>query len=227
MRIGRIYKIISTQGNDCYVGSTFNTVRDRFKEHKRGYIKWKNGKTGKCSVYNMFNDYDISNCKCILIKEYEVVDKRHLEVYETLWIKKLKSINKLEPCGGILKKEQDKQYAENNRERHRERGRIYRENNKEKIKDKYQKNKESIKIKVKLYRENNIEIVKNNKKKYYEKNKDKINEKNRNYNKELINCQICDCEITKGFYSKHRRTIKHRTNLRDQIREITEVLDNL
>lgn len=44
MKIGRIYKVISTQSNDCYIGSTFDEIRNRFTSHKEKYASWRNGK---------------------------------------------------------------------------------------------------------------------------------------------------------------------------------------
>lgn len=54
MVIGRVYKIISSQGNEVYVVNTLNTTRNKFSEHKRDYNKWKNYKHGKCKLFEMF-----------------------------------------------------------------------------------------------------------------------------------------------------------------------------
>ena len=125
MVIGRIYKIISTEGNEVYVGSTFNTTRNRFSQHKGDYTKWKsdNVKYSKhnVSVNKLFEKYGKDKCKIILIKEYDVLDRLHLEVYETLWIYKLKSINNLIPFG--IKKLWSKQYREQNKEKINTKGR--------------------------------------------------------------------------------------------------------
>ncbi len=94
MKTGRIYKIISAQGNEIYIGSTFNTLRDRFKCHKRDFNTYKQGKHKYIASFDLFDKYGIDNCSIILIKEYEVCDRIHMEAYEQLWINKLKSINK-------------------------------------------------------------------------------------------------------------------------------------
>ena len=129
MKVGRVYKIIARQGDEVYVGSTFNTTRDRFRKHKDDYKRWKDDGMKKVLVYDMFDKYGPDNCLMVLIQEYEVIDRRHLEVYENLWIKKLKSINNKEPCGGILRKQ-------------------YYKNNKDKIKQYYEDNKDKINEKV-------------------------------------------------------------------------------
>ena len=90
MKTGRIYKITHNQSDICYVGSTFNTVRQRFMTHK------KSGKYNKRKpiIVKYLNQYGKKNFTCVLIKEYQVVDRRHLFAYEQLWINKLNCINK-------------------------------------------------------------------------------------------------------------------------------------
>jgi hypothetical protein len=84
MKIGKIYKIIHTQSNICYVGSTFDELRNRFRKHKNDL---------NCSISKYFTKFGIENFKIILIKEYEVIDRKCLQAFEQLWINKLKSIN--------------------------------------------------------------------------------------------------------------------------------------
>ncbi|GMF38340.1 unnamed protein product [Phytophthora lilii] len=96
--IGKIYKIIHNQSNIIYIGSTFNDLKGRFAQHKADYKRKHN-----ISIYEYFERYGIENFKIILIKEYEVIDRRHLEVYEQLWINKLKPINKAPVVEFLLK----------------------------------------------------------------------------------------------------------------------------
>lgn len=105
MTIGRVYKIIHNQSDICYIGSTFNTTRDRFRVHKYDYKQGNNS----CSISKYFEKYGVKNFKMILIKEYEVIDREHLEAYEQLWINKLNCVNK--QCAfQPLKKERIKIY---------------------------------------------------------------------------------------------------------------------
>ena len=146
MVIGRIYKIISGQGNECYVGSTFDELNYRFRGHKRKYQLWKKKLiNNKTTSFQLFEKYGMNNCKCILIKEYDVIDRKHLEAYETLWICKLKKnvVNKQFPfC--IMKLSQKLQHK------------LYYEKNKEKLKNKSRKryeenkNEENMKKKEKI-----------------------------------------------------------------------------
>jgi hypothetical protein len=141
--IGRIYKIICTQSNDIYIGSTFNTLRQRLYRHKSQY---NNGQ--KYSLISYFDKYGIDNFKIILIKEYEVADKKHILAYEQLWINKLKPINKNHTYH--IDKINRSQYL--NRKRN-----YYKENKDTKIKEYLEKNKDKIKAQRKEYKEKNKE----------------------------------------------------------------------
>jgi hypothetical protein len=220
------------------VGSTFNTVRDRFKQHKQLFIAWEKNKTNFCSVFSMFEKHGFDNCRMILIKEYEVCNRRHLEIYETLWMKKLKSINKIEPCGGLLKKKQEQQWRERNKdhltqyfknhyeencERIKEREKQYYEKNKERIKKRekqfYEKNKEMINENRKPYEKQYREANKEHYKKYREVNKEHLKQINKEYreaNRESINQKKkhtieCDCgrQVTAVHLARHKKTKVH------------------
>ncbi|GMF64051.1 unnamed protein product [Phytophthora fragariaefolia] len=113
--LGKNYKIIHNQSNIIYIGSSFNELKGKFAQHKADYKR-----KHRIPIYEYFEQNGIENFKIVLIKEYEVVDRRHLEVYEQLWINKLKPINKA-PVVELLHKECRKQslkkYYENNKEK--------------------------------------------------------------------------------------------------------------
>jgi hypothetical protein len=122
--IGRIYKIVSSQSEECYIGSTLNTLTHRFYRHKCHYKEWKNGNGNRTAAnsFLLFKKYGVETCKILLIKEYEVVDREHLEAYETLWINKTKNkVNKMCPFSlsnyGEHKKKYDANYYQQNKER--------------------------------------------------------------------------------------------------------------
>lgn len=56
MRIGRIHEIITTQGNECYVGSTFNTAEDCFREKDLNikYIHYYVYKSKNTCIHELF-----------------------------------------------------------------------------------------------------------------------------------------------------------------------------
>jgi hypothetical protein len=223
-KIGKIYKIIyigNENININYIGSTLNTLRDRWYGHKGGFKEWLKNKKTKCSIYDYFEKYDIKKFKIFLINEYKVYDRKHLLMYEQLWINKIiNNININNPFP-ILIKEQKKQYYENNKDKLNEKNKEYRENNKDKIKEYYENNKdknknkeyyENNKDKNKEYRENNKDKIKEKNKEYRENNKDKIKEYRENNkdkikeyyenNKDKLN------EKNKEYYENNKDKIK-------------------
>ena len=178
---GHIYKIIcNLDSSFCYIGSTFNQLRQRWQGHKQDY----KDKKGKLSIHEYFEKYGIENFKIIKIKSYNVIrehkkDYKHLHAYETLWISKTKNcVNKLLPFNPLKK------------ERKKEIDKKYRENNKEKIK---------------IYQKNNKDKIREYKKKYKKNNKEKI----KDYNSQKWYCSLCDKNMTIGYKSNHLKTKKH------------------
>jgi hypothetical protein len=92
-KTGRVYKVIASQGNECYAGSTFDQLRSRLFQHKKDYKRWKEGKDRFCKVFHLFDKYGIETCTILLICEYPVNDRKQLQAYEALWIGKLRPIN--------------------------------------------------------------------------------------------------------------------------------------
>lgn len=151
--LGKIYKIIHNQSNIIYVGSTNNTLRQRWQEHKRHFT---NEKSRKLSIHEYFERYGIDNFKIILIKEYEVIDRKHLEAYEQLWISKLKAINKqnlLLPKFIRLEEMKKRNKSDEYKIKKNERSKKDYNENKDKYSDKarkyYEKNKDILKTKIK------------------------------------------------------------------------------
>ena len=99
-KIGYIYKIICNHSNDVYVGSTFNRLSDRLRQHISHYSIWSSGTVNEVnehvcvSIYPYFEKYGVSNFTIVPIKQYEVIDRKHLMMYEQIWINKLKCVNK-------------------------------------------------------------------------------------------------------------------------------------
>lgn len=199
--IGRVYKIIVNCSNECYVGSTIQECRARWQEHKYRYNNFKDGDR-KITCYELFDKYGIENCKIILIKEYEVADKTHLEAYEQLWINKLRAINKQNPF--CIKKLWAKQYKEKNGEIMKQKSREY-----------HQKHKEERNKKHKEYVQKNKEKISQQKKEYHQKHREEILQKN----KEKITCE-CGVEIVKMALSRHKRTKNHRITMTLQIKPV-------
>lgn len=202
MMIGKIYKIIHTQSNICYVGSTFDALRNRFRKHKNDL---------NCCINEYFIKFSIENFRIILIKEYVVCDRTHLEAYEQLWINKLKSINKRQTFKPLKKqfenlrlkqydnKEYKKQYYIENKDKLTEKMKENYIKNKDKNQEKFdcecggkyifQHKSRHQKSQIHLHFINNTKPVE-------KKATDKIK------------C-ICGSEYSRTNKNKHIKTIKH------------------
>jgi hypothetical protein len=86
MVIGKVYKIITSKSDECYIGSTFGTIENRFEDHKWGYT----GRKREVSLYGLFDDNGIDSCQIVLIRDYDVFDQLGLFVWEAFWIDKTK-----------------------------------------------------------------------------------------------------------------------------------------
>ena len=105
---GTVYRIIClTHPGIQYIGSTFNQLRWRWQSHKKDYKQYLKGIGGEISIFPYFTELGIENFKIIKIKDYIVyaehkLDKKHLSVYEQLWINKLKCVNKIAAFNPLL-----------------------------------------------------------------------------------------------------------------------------
>lgn len=190
-KFGRIYKIITFESPEIYIGSTFDSLRNRFRSHKNGFKSWSKpeSKILKCAVYDMFKNYGVEKCKIILVKEYQVVDKLQLQALEQLWMNKEKVVSINKQCSfQILGRQQRKNYRETNKDKIKQIQNEYRKRNHEKIREYkkgyYEENYKKIRDYKKNYREKNKEIIKEKKKLHYEKNRETIHTKNKKYYEE-------------------------------------------
>ena len=205
--IGRIYKVQHLDSNLCYIGSTCNAVRDRWRSHKKDFGQWikDNQKVRTISLYPYLEQYGIDRFKMLLIKEYEIVDKNQLRVYEQLAINRTKSCCNMRAALQLVNTncmakhytqliaEHKREYRKVNKVMIAEKRREYRKVNKvmitEKQSDRYQENQQAIRGK---------------KNEYYQKNKQSI------LAKAAIKV-ICECgiESRKDNLSRHQKSAKH------------------
>ena len=176
---GKIYQIIAPD-NSKYIGSTISTLTARFGNHRRAYKSWKDGKQKNTTVFELFDNHGVENCKIELIENYPCNSKQELERREGEIIKTTVCINQV--IAGRTSKEyrQDnkdilsnkfKEFYENNKERELSRTRQY-----------YIKNKDQVKERMKLYAHENIDKLRERKRKYREENPEKIREQKRKWN---------------------------------------------
>lgn len=70
---GRIYKIFNVKTDDIYIGSTIQTLKDRFKAHKSNAKLNKNG-----LLYDCMRDIGIDAFSIELIEEIDISNKKQL-----------------------------------------------------------------------------------------------------------------------------------------------------
>jgi len=162
---GKIYKITSKQTDDVYIGSTTQLLNDRFTRHK-----FQNkGSSAKLIKYD--------DCIIELIEDYPCKTKEELLWRERYYFDTIKCININRPViTNDEKKERNRIYAIENKERKEELRKKTYKYDKEKRHNEYENNKESYLKKCKEYYENNKERKRETGKEWYEKNKEYVSD---------------------------------------------------
>jgi hypothetical protein len=177
---GKIYKIVNTENNNIYYGSTIQPLHKRLNEHRN--------KHNNCMSKNLC--VDLYNCSIVLVENFECNSKEELLMRERFYIENNVCVNKIKrPIvskeeqrqredewhknkGVEYNREKSKRWLENNKEKHNKRGLEWYHNNKDKRKEWYQKNIDKRKIQMKQNQEKNIESKKEYDKKRYREQKE-------------------------------------------------------
>jgi hypothetical protein len=110
--IGRIYKIVSSECDGCYIGSTTLQLSRRFSVHKSDYKRYVAGKSNYVTSYDVIKFADAS---IELIHEGVFDSKEDLESFEGEIIRT--TPNAVNKCiAGRTRQEYDQQYYQDNRE---------------------------------------------------------------------------------------------------------------
>ena len=158
---GKIYQVVAPDGS-IYVGSTICELHKRYLGHKAQYNRWKSGTEHYRTIFKLFDDHGISNCKIELIESYPCNSKKELEIREGHFIQTLKCVNK------VVAGRDEAIWREENNERLKEYWKSYYSDNKERY----------IQRNVKYYADNS-ESERERHKKYMELNRDLVNERRR------------------------------------------------
>ena len=131
MIIGRIYKLVSDETDDIYIGSTIQTLERRESGHTWDYKRYGEGKQHYMSSYKVVKYRDM-RIELIFEGEFESVKEMHQ--LEGEYIRN--TANSINRCiAGRSRQESDKEYRKNNKHKIQEKDKNYRENNKDKIKE--------------------------------------------------------------------------------------------
>lgn len=148
---GKIYKIISSNTDKIYVGSTCEKYLSKRLQKHKGKFKCKK------SYYTSFEILKLGDYQIILLESYSCNNRDELRARERYYIENNDCVNKNIPS------RTRKEYYEDNFEKERKYMKEYRGNHKEEGKEYqkkwYNKNKEEISKKSKLERKNKVKIT--------------------------------------------------------------------
>lgn len=213
----KIYRLVTKETNDVYVGSTKRKLSERLAVHKSQFKKYCKGTfKSYCSSFKimMYDDIEIE-----LLEECDInMTKKDILRREGYHIKDQDFCVNMQIAGRT-----DKEYREDNYEKIKKRMRKYAEDNKERI-GKYQKkyredNKEDLSNYRKEYQIKNKEYLNEVSRKYREDNRQKILKKEKEYReknkevryekaKEKIMCE-CGMEYRRSHKARHMKTKRH------------------
>lgn len=141
---GKIYKIVDVGYNQCYIGSTCESLSQRMARHRQAHTFFKNGGRIGATVCHMFDEFGVDNCKIELIENYPCDNKEELLKREGYHIYNNECINRC--LTGRTPKEYKQYYNPLNREKI-----------KSGLKEWYERTKEERKHINKQYRDNHKE----------------------------------------------------------------------
>jgi gas vesicle protein len=208
---GKIYRIWSLDTDKIYIGSTADTLSNRFCSHKASYKCWKNGKGVFYSSFNLFELVGVDNCKIELEHNFSCESKTKLNKEEGRLQRLYKDIIVNRAIAGRTDKEYLKEYRQQHKEEIKEHQKEYYQEHKdelnEKSKEYHQQHKEEIKEKVKKYQEYHKEELKQYQKEYHQQHKEEIKQKH-----------TCECggKYTMKHKQQHFKTTKHLNYINSQ-----------
>jgi hypothetical protein len=175
---GKIYKILDLTNDNFYIGSTTKEyLSQRLEKHRTHYKDYLQGKHHYMSSFEILTN---ENYKILLLEHCSCVSKDDLRTREQYYMDKLK-------CDKMVNKQ---------------RAFSTEEDKKQNRKEYYENNKEQVLEKQKIYYENNKDRKAESKKEYREANKERIAEKA----KEKVQCDRCNSIISKKYFKKHQKT---------------------
>jgi hypothetical protein len=142
----KIYKIFSYSGDKIYIGATTKQyLSQAMSKHRDNYTQYKKGKTHHISLFDLFDEYEISNCLIELIDSRPCANKNEAVKFQGEYVKSLNCINKNIPGRTDKEYYQDnkvkildykKEYYETNKENMNEISKQYFKDNKERLNEK-------------------------------------------------------------------------------------------
>lgn len=171
---GKIYKIWDIAYTKCYVGSTCESLSKRFSRHKSTYKDFKEKNGNFVSVFLLFEEFGIENCKIELIENYACNSKEELFKREGHYQKECICVNKY-----IAKGKDITEYKQ-----------TYYTDNQDKIKEYQQNYNKQNNYSTNYYQENKPKMKQYGREYYYRKREQLLEQKKIYYkNKKVQNTQ--------------------------------------
>lgn len=194
---GKIYKIWSLDTDKIYIGSTCDTLSNRFSKHKSKYKSWKNEGGQFCSIFNLFDLVGVDNCKIDIEHNFACNNKTELNKEEGRLQRLYKDmiVNKVQ-AGRTMK-----EYRQEHKEEAKEYNKQYRQDHKEEIAEK-----------AKEYRQNHKEEIAEKAKEYHQEHKQEINQKT----KQKHTCE-CGNIYSHSCKARHLKSNKHQKYIQSSL----------
>jgi hypothetical protein len=206
-RNGKIYRICDNESTNFYYGSTVQTLAHRMGGHRADYEKYRSGNKNYITVYQLFDEYGVENCKIEWVEDYPCNSRNELVTREGYHIRNNHCVNK-NVAGRTLK-----QYYKDNSEHILRCLKEYRHRRSDALREyrkKYrEEHKEHLKLKKHEEYERNKEHKKEKARQNYMNNKDEISKRR----KETITCSVCGSHHNRNDKARHERTQKHKAAL--------------
>jgi hypothetical protein len=90
----QIYKIVHVGFNLCHIGSTVEKLHVRMVRHRSHYKSYLKGQHNYVSLFKIFDEYGVDNCKIYLIENYPCQSKEELTAREGEHQKNTECVNK-------------------------------------------------------------------------------------------------------------------------------------
>ena len=207
---GKIYKILNSESDDIYVGSTTQKLSKRMANHR---AKVKSGRVLK--LYEKMLEIGEEKFQIEFIEEYPCQNSEQLLKREGEWMREIGTLN--ENVAGRTKQEyadenrdiktqKAKEYCQENKEQILRRQREHYEENKDRINERHKKYSEEHKEERKAYPSSQKEVKAKYNKEYYNANKEQSCHKHKEWvakNNVKILCEICNREYPKYNRAHH------------------------
>ena len=124
----RIYKIVDVGYTKCYIGSTTTSLAVRMSHHRDHYRAFQRGQHNDMSVFRLFEEFGVENCKIELVDTFPCQSREELLQREGHHIQNTECINRCVAGRSVVQwkqqhKERIHEYYEKSREKDIQRSR--------------------------------------------------------------------------------------------------------